>query len=79
MSSFTTARLYKSFSFINSSVQIFQPFSEAATRNAIKKLLSNILWYSQENTCDGASLLIKLKAIRPVVLLQRDSNTDIFV
>ena len=33
MPSFTTARLYKSFSFINSFVQIFQPFSDAATTN----------------------------------------------
>ena len=28
----------------------------------------------KKNTCDGASFLIKLKAIRPVALLKRDSN-----
>ena len=46
-----------------------------------KKFFSNILRYSQENTCVGVSFLIKLQAISPVTLLKhglkRDSNTDI--
>ena len=60
--------LYKSFSFINSSVQIFQVeleilwnsstiFSSSHWRCSIKKLLWNILWYLQENTCVGVSFL----------------------
>ena len=38
-------------------------------------LLSNILWYSQENTCVGVSFLIKLQTISLLTLLKGDSNT----
>ena len=65
---------YKFFCRNNSTI-----FRSSHQKCSIKKLLSNILWYTQENTCDETSLLIKLKAIRPVALLLRDSNTDIFL
>ena len=78
------------FIYYSTSLQIFLFYEFFCTKNStifrsshqkysIKKLLSNILWYPQENTCDGTSLLIKLKAIRPVALLLRDYNTDIFL
>ena len=46
-------------------------FRSSHWRCSIKKLFSNILWYSQKNTCVGVSFLIKLQIIRPVTLLKR--------
>ena len=54
-------------------------FRSSHRRCSVKKVFSNILWYSQENTCVGASLLINLQLISPVALLKRDSNTDFLV
>ena len=49
---------------------------EAATRDVLqKKLFLKIQQYSQENTCDGVSFLIDLRASRPATFLERDSNT----
>ena len=49
---------------------------EAATRDVLqKKLFLKISQYSQENTCDGVSFLIDLRASRPATFLERDSNT----
>ena len=47
-----------------------------------KKLFSNILRYSQENTCVGVQFLIKLQAISSVALLkhrQKDTPKQIFL
>ena len=52
-------------------------FRSSHRRCSIEKLFSNILWYSQENTCvvinrkTPVSFLIKMKALRPVTLLKR--------
>ena len=42
-----------------------------------RKLFSNILWYSQENTCVEVYFLIKLQAIRYALLL-KETPTQIF-
>ena len=77
---FQISSLHKSFSFINFSVQIFHHcYKYPPGVFHKKKLFSNILWYSQENTCVGVSFLVKLQAFRPVTILKRDSNTDIFL
>ena len=54
-------------------------FRSSYGRCSIRKLLSNILWYSHENTCTGVYFLITLQVIRHVTLLKRDSNTNIFL
>ena len=46
-------------------------FRSSHRRCSIKKLLSNILWYSQKNTCVGGSFWITLLAIRPVTLFAK--------
>ena len=46
-------------------------FRSSHWRCSIKKLLSNILWYSQKNTCFGGSFWITLLAIRPVTLFAK--------
>ena len=82
-------RLYRSSSLIYSSAQIYLElkilknsstiFRSSYRRCSIKKLFLKILWYSQENTCVGVSFLLKLWAFRPLTILKRDFNTDIFL
>ena len=43
-----------------------------------RKLFLKISQYSQENTCVGISLLIKMQGFRTPALLKRDSNTSVF-
>ena len=48
--------------------------------SAISRRMSlKILQYSEKNTCVGVSFSIKLQAIKPVTLLTRESNADIFL
>ena len=82
-------RLYKSISFINSSVQILLElkilrnsstiFRSSHQRCSIKKLFLKILCYAQESTCAVFSFLLKLQDFRPLTALKRDFKTDIFL
>ena len=47
-------------------------------RCSIKKPFLKISQYSQENTCVGVSLLLKIQAFRPATLLKRDSKKSVF-
>ena len=40
-------------------------------RCSIRKLFLKILQYSQKNTCVGVSLLMKMQAFSPVILLKK--------
>ena len=42
-------------------------------RCSIRKLFLKILQYSQKNTCVGVSLLIKMQAFSPVILLKKQA------
>ena len=42
-------------------------------RCSIRKLFLKILQYSQKNTCVGVSLLMKMQAFSPVILLKKQA------
>ena len=54
-------------------------FRSSHRRCSIKKLFLKMLWYSQESNCVGVSFLLNLKAFRPLTVLKKDVNTDIFL
>ena len=49
------------------------------SKRSTRKLFIKISQYSQENTCDATSFLIKMHVFSPPALLKRDSNTGVFL